>query len=197
VNTKSLAGLYERLTPKERLPLMLAASARGDEAERLRLTRSAPTNLFKLPDFYDLAEALQMLSLFHAMQLLDLAALYWYASGQVAQGEGVGRGGEARALEERLSAAMRLLGYLFMAQADAWRQLCSELKVDGDVLLKDLPGHDTIDLTERAVRLEAYTPEQATAYLRRGGDETARVVTAEAVARDMREFLERHAGPRG
>ena len=34
MNTNGLAKLYDRLTPKERLPLILAASARGDEAEQ-------------------------------------------------------------------------------------------------------------------------------------------------------------------
>ena len=40
MNTNGLAKLYGQLTPKERLPLILAASARGDEAERNRPTKS-------------------------------------------------------------------------------------------------------------------------------------------------------------
>ena len=37
MNTNGLARLYDRLTPRERLPLIMAASARGDEMERERL----------------------------------------------------------------------------------------------------------------------------------------------------------------
>jgi hypothetical protein len=42
MNTKGLARHYAILTPWERLPLILAASARGDEQERSRLATSAP-----------------------------------------------------------------------------------------------------------------------------------------------------------
>ena len=41
MNTESLAKLYDRLTPFERVPLIAAAVSRGDEVERDRLVRSA------------------------------------------------------------------------------------------------------------------------------------------------------------
>jgi hypothetical protein len=42
VNTKGLARLYDRLTPWARLPLLLAALHRGDDAEAQHLAVSAP-----------------------------------------------------------------------------------------------------------------------------------------------------------
>ena len=51
MNTKGLAKLYDRLRAAERLPLLVAASARGDEAEAQRLRRSAPRAARLLPDY--------------------------------------------------------------------------------------------------------------------------------------------------
>jgi hypothetical protein len=84
MNTNGLGKLYEHLTPEERLPLIIAASARGDETECTRLVESAPREGYRLPDYYGYAEALVLASLFHAIQLLDLAVLYWHASGLAA-----------------------------------------------------------------------------------------------------------------
>jgi hypothetical protein len=77
MNTNCLAKLYDRLTPHERLPLIVAASARDDETERQGLAHSAPCDRFRLPDYHGLAEGLLLLSLFHVTQLLDLAVMYW------------------------------------------------------------------------------------------------------------------------
>ena len=85
MNTNGLAKLYGHLTPRERLPLLVAAAARGDEAERSRLVNSAPATVFKLPDYHALGEALELLGLFHLAQLLDLATRYWHASGMLGQ----------------------------------------------------------------------------------------------------------------
>src|SRR5690348_146268 len=87
MNTNGLANLYDRLTPKERLPLIMAASARGDEVERERLANSAPREGFRLPDYHGLGEGLLLASLFHLLELLDLAALYWQTGGLLEQWE--------------------------------------------------------------------------------------------------------------
>jgi hypothetical protein len=42
MNTRVLAKMYDQLAPWERGPLMIAAEARGDQAEFDRLNRSAP-----------------------------------------------------------------------------------------------------------------------------------------------------------
>src|SRR5215831_17026304 len=85
MNTECLAKLYDRLTPRERLPLIVAASGRDDEAERGRLMRSAPTGLYRLPDFYWLADALSDAALLHLLQVVDLVALFLLASGSEEQ----------------------------------------------------------------------------------------------------------------
>ena len=76
MNTNGLARRYEALTPWERLPLLVAASARGDEVERDRLARSAPQHDFRVPDYWGLCEGLEELATMYLLHQLELAALY-------------------------------------------------------------------------------------------------------------------------
>jgi hypothetical protein len=85
MNTKCLAKLYDHLTPRERLPLILAASARGDDVEGERLARSAPRMALRLPDYHGLGEGLFLASLFHLIGVLDVAALFWLTQGRLAE----------------------------------------------------------------------------------------------------------------
>jgi hypothetical protein len=50
--------------------------------------------------------------------------------------------------ENRLCEAMQLLTYLYVAQADAWRDVCGRLQVDPEVLLRDYPGYDSLQCME-------------------------------------------------
>jgi hypothetical protein len=45
MTSTGLSKLYAHLLPRERLPLILAAQARGDEVEQQRLAASAPPGL--------------------------------------------------------------------------------------------------------------------------------------------------------
>src|SRR5262249_24128853 len=65
MNTDPLAKHYGILTTAERLPLLMAASARGDETEYERLVRSAPKVRFEAPDTFYLAEALLQATMLH------------------------------------------------------------------------------------------------------------------------------------
>jgi hypothetical protein len=188
MNTKGLAKLYDRLTPRERLPLIVAASAREDEIELERLARSAPTVAFRAPDYFGLAEAVQMLGLFHVLQVLDLATLFWHASGAAADRRGL-FDEEDDAVQERLWGCTRMFGYLITVKAEGWQRYCVEMQLDGDLLLKHLPAHRAVSLTEEAARGVAFTREEATAWLRRAED-GAEAPTAETVAASMREFVD-------
>src|SRR5205807_544212 len=77
VNTGGLDRLYDRLIPCERLPLIIAASIRKDQRERQRLSDSAPTFGFEVPDYFGLAKALGEAVDIHLSTLLDLAATFW------------------------------------------------------------------------------------------------------------------------
>ena len=48
--TDAIARLYDQLTPKERLALVLEAKARGDETEEQRLRSTCPRRVYSMPD---------------------------------------------------------------------------------------------------------------------------------------------------
>ncbi len=189
MNTNGLAKLYEHLTPKERLPLILAASARGDEAERDRLARSAPREGFRLPDYYGLAEGMLLASLFHLLELLDLAALYWQVNGLLEQEEALGKKAN-KALRDRFEGLTRMFAYLFLLKLDGWRRFCSEFRTDPELLMDGLPGYETAKRTEEEARTMTFTSEEATAWMRKRGNATAEAPKVETVAASLWAFVD-------
>jgi hypothetical protein len=67
MNTNGLARHYDKLTAWERLPLLLAAIGRGDDAEAERLASSAPTRTAQVAHYYGLWDGLALLSVCHQM----------------------------------------------------------------------------------------------------------------------------------
>ena len=192
MNTNALAKLYDRLTPKERLPLLLAASARGDEAERDRLARSAPREGYWVPDYHGLAEGLLLVSLFHLLELLDLASLYWQVDGLLTQEEMLGK--EAgQAVRKRFEGLTRIYAYLFIVKLDGWRRFCAEFKVDPEPLMNTLPGYESMKRAEEDARPVAFSHEEATAWMRTGRDETAEAPRVKAVVASLWAFVDKCA----
>jgi hypothetical protein len=192
MSTDCVAKLYERLTPRERLPLIFAASARGDEVDRARLIASAPRNDFLLPDYFGLAEGMRTLAFFHAAEMLDLAARYWRASGMVAREDDT-RCKAGNAEQARWLDAARMLAYLFVVNADGWSRFCSDMRVDADLLLKKMPGYHTLISAEEVARGMAFTSEEATAYVCGVNRESVEALTTGTVVASLREFLELQA----
>jgi hypothetical protein len=198
MNTNGLTRHYDKLTAWERLPLMLAALNRGDDAEMERLAFTAPTRSAGVPHYHGLWEGLALLSVCHQMvQLERICALFaatgLLAAGKVGQDEGNGR--------------LRLLAFRFVVAADAWKLLSAELHLDPVAMLCHLPGCEAVRDTEEAARQVAFTPEEALAYLRSrpeaeeataGGTPAAhsehRLDTAADLAREMRAYLAARAG---
>jgi hypothetical protein len=77
--TTSLAKLYDRLTVGERLPLLVAAQARGDDTEYRRLCQTSPGRTWQYSEYLWDELALHMLALTYAGALLDTAAGYFFA----------------------------------------------------------------------------------------------------------------------
>lgn len=188
MNTNGLAKLYDNLTPKERLPLILAASARRDDAERNRLAQSAPREAYRLQDYYGLAEGLLLVSLIHLLELLDAAALYWRASGILAEWEALTEQ-EEDAPTKRLRATVKVLASVLTIKIDGWKRFCCDLNVDCDVLMKGFPGFATVLQAEEAARLTAFTADELTAWMWQRDGETAKAPTAEDVADSLSASL--------
>jgi hypothetical protein len=190
MNTNGLAKHYEHLTPWERLPLIVAAADRGDDAEADRLMRSAPREGFRLPDYHGLAEGVALASLFHMMTQLDRIARYWRAEGIADRYWEMARGKEEKAKAERLSDLTCLLAYRITVEATAWKRFCAELKLDADTLLRDLPTYDTLKSGQDAAGIGAFTAEQVAAFLRKAGREDCTPPSVEDSAKEMRVFLD-------
>jgi hypothetical protein len=174
VNSNALAKHYDTLTPRERLPLILAASAREDEVERERLVRSAPKVAYRVTDFFGLALAFNELSMLHLMELLDTSALYLRALG-------LSDSDNEKVAGRMLDCAL-LYGYLFNVNLEGWRLFCAEQGFDPEICWSPLPGYGTVKMTERVAKAAAFQPEGAIAYLERSGRKDPTPPTAEGIA---------------
>jgi hypothetical protein len=76
MNTNPLARHYGSLTPEERFRLIVAAAARGDQAERERLLNASRRITLSMPDHAPLGHAFNELALLVFIELLDEAARY-------------------------------------------------------------------------------------------------------------------------
>jgi hypothetical protein len=190
VNTKALAKLYDRLTPRERLPLLMTAVVRSDAAEAQRLMHSAPRLQYRLPDYHGLSDGLMLLTFFHALDQLDRGLLYWHATSAAANADEFPVGTQDMDVAERLWRVARLTAYRIGVEADGWARFCAELHLDGEALLRDLPCYATLQRTQQTARLAACTPDEVADYQRRLGWGGAAPPTAEGVAKGLREFLD-------
>jgi hypothetical protein len=169
MDTQLLARHYDKLTPLERFPLIVAASARQDEAERERLVCSAPRTTWQMPHHWGVVSVFESLASFHFMKLLDLAACYFHAFSAV----GRRRKKDADAMADWQDAMY--LGYEFVTYLAGWRQFCAELHVDPEIFWKLLPGYQTVKdaeelatgSTDRRVPGIAYVAVGAARYLAR------------------------------
>lgn len=191
MNSNALAKMYDRLSPMERLPLIIAAADRGDLFERDRLANSAPTRLYRMQDYHGLADALTGLTLLHLAGLLELAARYWRACFLVESIASCWAEDDER--RELAEGTPRLLAYRVCAEWGGWGLFCEGLKVAPDSLLKLLPGFDTARAAEQAARPAAFTPEEAEAFLAACGLEGVRLPIAEELGKGWRDALDQKA----
>jgi hypothetical protein len=188
MKTDHLAQLYDQLTPRERVPLIMAAHLRGDPAEQKRLSASAPQQTFRVPDYFPLAKALRDAARFHMLTLLDLAGHFWqwwglwmsYPSppdpdervtrgrrrGTAARTKAGRRGGaDADFVQEyRARGVTRYYASRFVAHLEGWKQFCSELHVDSEASLKIMIGWGLVTQTEKAARPLVFTAAEAARF---------------------------------
>jgi hypothetical protein len=186
MNTNSLARQYDKLTPEERLPLIMAASTRGDELEGERLSRSAPRVCFTVPDYFGRSLAFREVAELHFMELLHLAGMFLgLLAGET----------EADKISERFRGATMLCGFLFKTKLAGWRLFCQEESVDPMLLWSVLPGFESLRWAEKWAATKAFQPDAAARFLASEflGDSGRKQVTAESEARELRECLEARA----
>ena len=190
MHINSLARYYDAFSARERFALMVAARLRGDLAEAECLIRSAPTGVFRVPDFRGLAEVLGELSALHRVRLLDAAARLWHLDSLRAGNLQLSRRGEERQQRDfRLGMLLRQQAYLFLIEREAWQRFCAELQLDAEALLRDLPGGDTLAQTEQSARALAFSVEEAARAAQMWSGDDAAVITVEDVLADYQAAL--------
>src|SRR6516162_5116870 len=138
MNTNGLAKHYDVLTPRERMPLIIAANDRGDDAEAERLVRAAPRNAYRLPDYHGLGDGLTLLALFHALRLLEMAANFWHTSGLASDWAASPSNDRDKEHLRSIERFAGLWAYLFTVEVNGWERLMAELQIDSETLLRDL-----------------------------------------------------------
>ena len=185
MNANAIAKTYARLTPEERFRLILAASGRGDEAERDRLTHAGERITLSMPDHSPYARAFAELADLIFIELVEAASHYhdaFYRADEnrdhFGDGDAEEEGDDAKAepaartdlaTEEddtdKQPAWLRSFdialaaGFLLKTKADGWKLFCERLNVPPLLLWEGLPGFDRLQralaLTEKA----AFFPE--------------------------------------
>lgn len=191
----TLARYYDQLTPSERLPLFLAAWARGDTVERRRLAHSDSARLWRVSACWALAEGLDDLVAWYVITQLEIAVDYAALAGRL-RCYSFGNQSPKRAyLRGQLREALGILAYQAVLGADAWERVCSDLRVDADAVFGEVVGYRRVKRFIRRARKRAPGLKQALRDLRslrrtvRSSAEPALPTTPEVEA-GMREIIE-------
>lgn len=136
---------YAKLTALERFPLIVAAGARDDEAERRELMKSAPRKHWSMPNYYGLSEGFQFASMWYMIEQLGyIASIYWMMEN--ADGDPGKRVYQVTMEKQEIKIdANEYINAAFkrvLINLAAWYRLCSEYKLDPEAMLKDLPHYD-------------------------------------------------------
>jgi len=130
---------YNKLTAPERFALMVAAGARGDQAERQALYNSAPKVTFEFPHVKGLADGFENLTTWHLIQQLGAAAtffmlIHWEDDDidkPIIDGHTLGD-------------AIRLSMRRFLEGYEAYRAVCHECNIDPETLTGLYPNYDSV-----------------------------------------------------
>jgi hypothetical protein len=175
MNPNALAKHYPQLTPKERFRLILAASGRGDEAERDRLENAGGSITLTTQDHAPYARAFDELALLVFIELLEDAArfLEWMDradplpddDGEEFAEESDAEGGEAAedrrgkpAWERRLNLAYAA-GFVLRTKAEGWKLFCERMAVPHLLLWEEFPGFDRVRRALDLAGLASFAPE--------------------------------------
>lgn len=177
-----LAGNYAYLTPEERFRLILAASQRGDEAERDRLVQAGSRLEFSMAGHAPYAHAFGELEMLTFLDLLEEASSYIQAlacideagdedEGQTDEGQ-TDESGAVESADDRGWLARKqsldlalAAGYLLLTKADGWKQFCEEMQVPQFLLWKSLPGFNRLKRALALAEEVAFTPEEFLRWL--------------------------------
>ena len=190
MSANGLARLYGRLTIWERIPLLLAAEARGDEAEYRRLFNSSAPRAWRFPEHLLAEQALHVLALIYVGEQLDAAASYFFALWKMGDPDELGP------RDWHLKADS--CAYFFAANLDAWRRFCSGLGIAPEALTAANHRGRFLHFCEARMPANAPTLEGLQVRLGESGPDAAQLVTADSLLAGWRGLLQEmtHHAPR-
>jgi len=163
MNTNALAKHYERLTPKERFCLILAAGARGDEVEQQRLQHAGQRLTLSMPDYSPWAHAFNELAWIVFLEILEEAArhhdafLRWrdadlapvdnMEAAEDAQAPpdnsdcpGVAASDEDGSMSNRALDLYLAQGFILKTKIESWKLFCDRLSIPAFAVWQLFPG---------------------------------------------------------
>jgi hypothetical protein len=188
MNANGLAKLYDRITVWERIPLLIAAQARGDDAEYKRLFDASPRRTAHIPEHLLDEHSLHVLALIYLGEQLYLAASHFFFLFKL-------QAPDDPQPEDWLIAA-ESNAYIFARNAEAWRRLCSELSIAPEALYRPGPF---LRYCEEKMQANAPTAEALQALFREWGRDAPQLVTADELLIGWRNLLQdmTHGAPPG
>lgn len=198
-----LAKQYDVLTAEERFRLILSASGRGDDADRDRLVRSAPTITSTMPHHSPFAQAFEDVASFTFMELVDDAARFLdmlNRSGAATDLFGDDGKSDGKASPGyRYFLIARAAAHVLGVKVDGWQQFCDGLGVPGLLVWGVYPGFERLQETLARAAAVAFSAEEMLAWRndkRPAGipAQTAVSLTAEAFAADLETVFRQRVG---
>jgi hypothetical protein len=181
MNANAVAKHYAYLTPEERFRLILAASGRGDKAERDRLAHASARVGLTIPDHFPHAHAFQDVAVMTFIELLEEAARYrdalTMACGEETEeeddlddepaAEDVPEDAGERPVCQRFFDLALGAGFVLRTKAEGWNLFCERLAVPPHLLWSVFLGFDRLQGTLALAEKVAFAPEGYLRWLNR------------------------------
>jgi hypothetical protein len=182
MNANGLPRLYDRLTAWERIPLLIAADGRGDDAEARRLLDTSPIRTWHFAEHLLAEQALHVMAFSYIAEQLDLAATYFFAVWRMGDDDAL------RPIDWLLM--VETSAYRFTVNLDAWRRFCSELDIAPDILTAaNQPRGWILPYCEERMPANAPTAAALQDRFRGAGQDVPPPVTADSLLASWRDLL--------
>jgi hypothetical protein len=188
VNTRGIERHYFELEPVERVALIMAATARGDEHDANRLVETAPRLDWRVPDTFPISQAILEVTLQEHASRLSLAALF-YRTQRAADD----MADEPTPQAERMEKLVAVYGYLLLTQAAGWRLFCADRRLLPDAVVSytaALPGMETLQMAEKEAADVAASEADVVAYFQSRDKALNAVITDERHAESLEKVYE-------
>ncbi len=215
MDTKVLAGDYDRLTPEERYFLIVAAGARGDEIEQGRLSSAGKEVHQSVLDHSPYCHALQELNNMISFELFDAAVRLDEECRRLGEWDKKGMRdlkSAAETTETNLSSKAFLrdsvrwqkrlnwvlaAGFVLRIKAEGWKLFCDRHHIPPFAFMKLLPGFERFERALSIAEKVSFNPEGFSKWLNRMQKPedalVTKVLTAEDEADSHEHFFQERA----